>query len=79
LADLLVESVDSPAEGDLGEALRDIRRSWVKSRRDELVRRIREAQQRDDHATVDALYRQKRELEGELYPSAPNAGRHEPT
>jgi DNA primase len=77
LADILIESIDSPTGEDLGEALRDLRRSWVKSRRLELVRRIREAEERDDRALVDELYREKRRLESELYPTAPIA-RHEP-
>ena len=77
LADLLIESADSPADGDLGEALRDIRRSWVKSRRNELARRIREAQQRNEPTLVEELYREKQQLESELYPTAPNAGRRE--
>jgi DNA primase len=74
LADLLIESADSPVEGELGEALRDLRLRWAKERRNELSRRMREAEGRDDHQLLERLLKEKKELELELFPAAPNAG-----
>jgi DNA primase len=74
MADLLVESDDSPLLGDPGEALRDLRVRWAKERRNELSRLLSEAGRHADTARFDELLEEKKRLERELFPSAPHAG-----
>lgn len=73
LADLLVESEDSPRLGDPGEALRDLRIRWAKERRIELTRLLAEADRQEDSARREALLRERERLRRELYPTAPGA------
>jgi DNA primase len=74
MADLLVESDDSRELGDPGEALRDLRFRWAKERRNELTRLLQEAGRKNDLARLEELLLEKKRLERELFPSAPNAG-----
>jgi len=74
LADLLVESDDTREPGDPGEALRDLRFRWAKQRRNELARLLAEAGRRNDAVRLEELLLEKKRLERELFPSAPNAG-----
>jgi DNA primase len=74
LADLLVESEDSPSPSRLGEALRDLRLRWAKDRRNDLIRLLGEAERRQDREKFELLLAEKKLLERELFPTAPNAG-----
>ncbi len=74
LADLLVESEDAREPGDPGEALRDLRFRWAKERRNELTRLLQEAGRRNDDVRLEELLLEKKRLERELFPTAPNAG-----
>lgn len=74
LADLLVESDDTRELGDPGEALRDLRFRWAKERRNELTRLLTEAGRKNDAVRLEELLQEKKRLERELFPTAPNAG-----
>jgi DNA primase len=74
MADLLVESDDTRELGDPGEALRDLRIRWAKERRNELTRLLTEAGRKNDAVRLEELLQEKKRLERELFPSAPNAG-----
>lgn len=74
MADLLIESEDSSPPGELSEALRDLRLRWARERRNELVRLLGSAETSGDHAQFERLLAEKKGLEIELFPTAPNAG-----
>jgi hypothetical protein len=74
LADLLVDSDDSTSASRLGEALRDLRVRWAKDRRNDLIRLLGEAERKQDREQFERLLAEKKQLERELFPTAPNAG-----
>jgi len=73
-AQLLLESEDSPAP-PLTEALKNLRRRWLRSRLRELNREISEAERRADRDRLAQLVDEKRAVNGELHGvDAPGAG-----
>ena len=73
-AQLLLESEDSPGAAPLGDALRALRRRWLRHRLRELQSEITEAQRRGDAARLDSLLAEKSAVNAELHGRSAEAG-----
>ena len=72
-AQLLLESEDSPRGEALVDALRALRRRWLRHRLRELQSEISDAQRRDDAPRLEALLAEKSAVNAELHGIAPEA------
>ncbi|HSM13125.1 MAG TPA: DNA primase [Thermoanaerobaculia bacterium] len=72
-AQLLLESEDSPGAASLVDALRALRRRWLRHRLRELQSEISDAQRRDDAPRLEALLAEKSAVNAELHGIAPEA------
>jgi len=73
-AQLLLESEDSPGAAGLSDALRALRRRWLRHRLRELQSEITEAQRRGDAARLDSLLAEKSAVNAELHGMTAEAG-----